>query len=427
MNPTVRRNFILGVAHECLWGFAFGMTNPFTVAQQGLVDLGGDARMAGLLGALIFACLNGPQLLTAFLLPPRFSERWRLAVLHVPAIACTAAAAAVGGGLFGLGPEAARAAWLAAVAGHFLFLGLVVPYWIACLGRLVPADIRGRFFGASFGLAALLGVGGGWLAQRWINGGGLEWGYAACFGAAVPLQVLSAALFGFTRPLGEAPLPAGRLGAYLREQWGHLTGSRTFQVFGLFAVLMQVATASSSLFTPWLNTRGDAQALVAWTTSAIQLGTVAGALLLGAMLDSSGPRRALGLAFAVFLAGLGWIAAPLSLKAATAAFFGPGFFNSAFPVVTTYLVLSLAPRGRQLIYTGLFNSLMAPWAFFAPLALGWLAERHSYGAAFSVSAAACRLVRAKRGLRNRSSAGPVSPTIRRGGSPLRVWSGSGST
>ena len=389
MDP-VKRNFTFGTLHEGIWGLSFGLVNPITVAQQVLADLGGNAEMAGLLAALMFAGMNAPQVLSAFFIPPHWTSPQRTALMHLPAISITGLTAAVLYQPLGF-PEAWRLpAYLASMLAFFFLIGCIVPHWIACHGRNIPDKMLGRFFGTAFGLSGLTGIAGGVLAQQWILAGGLEWGYAACFAAALPLQLFSVGSLALTKSIGDAPSPAGRFADYVKEQWGNVRHNRTFQVFGLIAILMQLTTASGMLFTSYLNTQGNAQAVVGWTTAFIQIGSVVGAVLLGWLEDWKGPRAALALAFVVFLASLGWINAGLGLKMSTVAFAGSGFFNTAFPVVTTYLVLTLAPKGRQLVFTGLFNTLMAPWAL-APIALGWIAETWSYQAAFVVSAAASLL------------------------------------
>src|ERR1051325_565077 len=93
MNPEVRRNFTLGVIHECLWGFAFGLINPSTLLSQAITDLGGGASATGWLTGLCFGGINLPQLFSAFWFSPRFTEPPRCAALHAPALACTGASA----------------------------------------------------------------------------------------------------------------------------------------------------------------------------------------------------------------------------------------------------------------------------------------------------------------------------------------------
>ena len=310
--------------------------------------------------------------------------------MHLPAIFMAALAGLVLWGPLNLDPQLRSTLFIACITVFFLFLGCLIPHWIACHGRNIPDNILGRYFGVMFGVAGITGIAGGALAQHWIAQGGLDWGYSACFALAVPVELLSVVMLAATRPIGEAPTPAGVLRAYLAEQWQNIRYNKTFQIFGVLAALMQLTTASGMLYTSYLNTLGEANTVVGWTTAILHGGTVAGAIVLGNLSDSRGPRWALGVGFLVFLASLVWINAGLSLFASSGSFFGLGFFNASFPVVTTYLVLTLAPKGRQLVYTGLFNSLMAPWAL-APIALGVLAERAGYSAAFLVSGLAASL------------------------------------
>src|SRR3954468_15588750 len=88
-----RKNFIIGVAHETVWGLSFGLTNPFTILPLALVDLGGSATLSGLLGALLLTSLSAPQFFSAMKLGPRFSDPKVCAWLHLPTVALMALAA----------------------------------------------------------------------------------------------------------------------------------------------------------------------------------------------------------------------------------------------------------------------------------------------------------------------------------------------
>jgi MFS family permease len=382
----VRRNIMVGVTHEAIWGLSFALIDPITVLQLALKDLGGQAALAGLFAGLLWAGLNLSQLPAAFWLSPSFSAPRRCAALHLPALACT-------GGLglifsLGLSPAALLRSYLVLATLFFVLVGLVVPFWIGMISRCIPSGVRGRYFAWSFSLANLGGIASGALAVHWISQGGLAWGYGQTFGLALLLQLISISLLLLLEPLEPEPAAPGPLGPYLRRQAAHLLANRPFQAFLLVSVLMQLASAPYNLFTDYLRQRGLPTAWWAWLNAAKNVGGVLGSFLMGYLADHKGPRFSLGAAFAMMAASLLLLPLP-SPGAGLGAFLGGGFFASAYPVVNLYLLLMLAGPGQTTALAGTFAALSAPVVLGAPLLSGWLAQRYGYPASFTLSLVAC--------------------------------------
>jgi MFS family permease len=389
MNQS-RKNFILGVCHESAWGLSFGLTNAFTILPLALVDLGGSATVAGLLGALLFTGMNAPQFFSAMKLGPRFSDPKTCALMHAPAIALLGIAA-----LTFLFLPSSLSAWklpifLTCFFGHYLMLGILMPHWTTCVSRNIPYDLRGRYFGMCFFFSGLAAAASGWLAGRWAAQGGLAWGYGRAFALAIPCQILSAWILSRTKSLAPAPEAPRAFRQYVSRQLDFIRKAGPFRSAALVAIFMQVAFASSLLYTYFLrNHVGISAEWFAYFTAAGSLGSTAGALLLGFLTDLKGSRVSLQLGFAVMLASLAAILAfhhelPLGLG-----YFLSGFFTAASSVVTTVVVLDMAGHQHSVAHVGLFNSLLAPFTAFTPILLGQLSESVGYAPAFSISGLAC--------------------------------------
>ena len=386
---SARKNIIFGVAHETIWGVSFALMDPITTLQLALNDLGGRAELAGLLGGLLFALVNAPQMLSAFMFSPRWSDpRW-CASLHLPALACTGLLA----GLFYFFPDMDAhlklRLYLLLTAGFFVLIGLVVPHWISLISRCVPEGVRGRYFAWCFSMANLGGIASGVLAAHWISLGGLKWGYAASFGLAFALQLGSVGLLALLTPLEGRHKAPGALKAFLSEQWKTVRHHKGFAAFAVIFVLMQFCGAPFALFTDYLKERGLETSWWGLFNGAKNLGGVLGSFIIGYLADHKGPRSGLYWAFIAMAAAL--VIMPLTVHPgwSAAAFFGGGFFNSAFPVVNLYLFMLLAAPGETSSFTGTFSTLTSPAVFIAPWLIGLLAARVSYNAAFGVSVAAC--------------------------------------
>lgn len=388
MDAAVRRNFSLGILHEGLWGAAMGLVSPFTILPLAAHALGRSVADAGLMEAALFAGINAPQLLAAFVFGPRFSAAKACAWLHTPCLAGSALACL---SLIwpGLDPDLRWKLFLGAFILHYVGMGIVVPSWAALSSRNIPKALLGRYFGSCFAASGALGILtgslGAWLAGR----GGLEWGYAACCAAAFGLQVVSVVLLGMTRPIGPEPDAPGKLGSFLRSQWARLHGQPAFLAFFAVYFLMQFAGGAAQLFTSLLKDQGVADIVFVWLSPAMAIGGMVGAYGLGHLFDARGGRLPWALAFS---AGLGSLASLYfsngHLLLLAGAFAGAGLFNAAYSAINMPWLLSFAGSSQTPAVMGLVSTLISPWCFLAPYLLGHLARNAGMGAAFSLSAGA---------------------------------------
>jgi len=387
----VKKNFILGIVSEAFWGAGFGLYMPPTLLNLALVDLGGSAVLAGFLVSIFATGINLPQAFSALTLPPKFSDPPRAALLHIPALL----GPLVSGLSFLLIPASDPSARLVGfLSGFALFsfgIGLVVPHWVTGISRCLPEKLRGRYFGTSFFASGLCAASTGWLGARWVSQGGLEWGYACCFLSAVPFMVMSLVVLSFMKPVTARP-KAQASGAWKKSF--HLL-SRKLQEPGPFRVglalvfLLILVAASGNLFTVYLREVVKVEAgSFQFLAPALSLGAMAGAFLLGWLSDRKGLRIAYGVAFSAGVLSMLLISCQ-GIAFSTLAFGALGFLESAFPVLGLVLVLKLAVNRDAPVQTGLFNTLMSPWNFLLPLAVGTLAARAGYSWAFTLGGVCC--------------------------------------
>ena len=385
-----RKNYWLGVLHEGLWGTGVGFFTPATILSLALVDLGQPASVVGLLSAFFFSGIYLPQAFSALGLSPRFTDPKPLAWLHMPAI-LGPVAASLGFLLLPQGRANERLVFL--FAGFTLFalgVGLVVPHWIAFIGRAIPEEWRGRYFGTSFFASGLCGTFSGWLASRWASQGGLHGGYTLCFFASVPFLAASVWVLSRMAPLAPRPEPppAQALRNSFRLIKNRLVEPGPFRLLVLLVVLLIFTASSGSLFTVYL--REAARVDAAWFqafTPAMTLGSMAGAFLLGYLADHKGVRTAYAAAFMSGLLGLSLVFLFKNQFLNVLAFLCIGCLVSAFMVINSVTILKIAGQKESSIQTGFLNTLLAPFNFIAPLFAGRLADTINYGWAFCMSAA----------------------------------------
>ncbi len=385
-----QKNYLLGILHEGLWGTGYGFFMPTTILSMALVALGQSAFVVGLLNAFFFAGIYLPQAFSALGLPPRFTNPKPLAWLHVPAITGPLVAS-LGFFLVPQGLTTVRLLFL--FSGFTLFavgVGVVVPHWVAFIGRSIAVNRRGRYFGTSFFASGLCSTVSGWLAGRWAVQGRLQWGYALSFLCAVPLLAASVLVLTRMKPLlpKPEPPPAQALRNSFRLIKNKLAESAPFRAGISLVVLLIITASSGSLFIVYLQkvVLVDASWLP-FFTPAMTLGGMAGAYLLGHVADHRGIRGAYTLAFLNGLLALALVFFFRNPILNSLAFACLGCLISSFSVVNSVMILKLAGRKESSIQMGFFNTLMGPWNFIAPLFSGWLAGYFGYGWAFSLSAA----------------------------------------
>ena len=279
--------------------------------------------------------------------------------------------------------------FLAFSSGFFILIGMVVPHWINMITRIIPEASRGRYFGWSFSFGNFFGIAAGFYGVRWIEMGGMRWGYALCFGVTVLLMLASIAVLNFLKPLEPRAPEPGKLIPFLKDQWTHLSGSPEVMIFLVVFTLMQLASASGGLFTVCLKERSVATFWFGTYNAALNIGGLLGALVMGHLADTRGARHGVQWAFAILGLSLPFLIAPLTPLYPAVAFFGSGFFNSAYPVLNLYLLTKLARPGRSTEFSGAFATATVPMVILAPLFHGWLAAHLSYTISFSISILAC--------------------------------------
>jgi MFS family permease len=385
------RNFIVGVTSEALWGTAFGLVWPPTNINLAIVALGGSSTLSGLLASLVGAGITFPQAFSALAIPQRFTDPKRMVLIHLPALL----GPLITGFGFAFIPEGRNfeklVLLLAGLAVLFVNIGIVIPYWVGCVGRCIPEKIRGRYFGTCFFASGLCATLTGEIGSRWIDQGGLKWGYSHCFLWAFPFMLLSLLTMLFFKPLVGPPSPPTKsafLGAFhLMNRM--LTEPGPFQIGLILVLLLNLVSASTNLFTVYLKEKGAETTWFSLFTPAMALGAMIGSFCLGWISDHKGHKAAYVVTFLLGLVAIGFIFFQGNLFFPSLAFAASGFLNSAFAVVNLVMILKLAGHKESTVQQGLFNTLMSPWVFSAPLFAGWLAGKAGYHWVFGGSILVC--------------------------------------
>jgi MFS family permease len=269
--------------------------------------------------------------------------------------------------------------------------GVLMPAWMDLIGRVIPVNLRGRFFGF-----ANLGASAGGLAASVATASILATipapaSYGVCFLCAfVCLGLSFAALVVVREPASSSSAPAVPLREYLARipallcRDPNLTWYLAARAFGV------VGSIGGGFYTVYALRAWDAPAAQAGVfTTLLFVGQMVGNTVLGWLADRRGHRLVIIVGLGATLAGNVMAITAPTLGAFGLVFVMMGIQIAAMNVSNLNVMLEFAPApSEQPTYIGLGTTLVAPIAFAAPLAAGLLADALGFLAVFVVAGVA---------------------------------------
>jgi MFS family permease len=264
------------------------------------------------------------------------------------------------------------------------------PAYTALVEKSVPTRQRGRMYGWGNGVGGLLGIGGAWLAERWLATLPFPGGYARCFWVGVLILTVSILPLGFLRePPNERPAARRRWGAYLGQVAQLLRADRHFARYVGATILQTVGMMGMAFYTVYaLDALHAPEEIAARFTQISMAARLAANPLWGHAIDRWGNRRVLvwgSLCLAMTPAAA--LAAP-SVALYGAVFALSALASSAVSLAGYTWVMEAAPSEQVPTYISLGTTLLAPFKLAVPLIGGGLAEVVGYPIVFIVGLAA---------------------------------------
>ena len=255
--------------------------------------------------------------------------------------------------------------------------GALMPAWMDIVGRAVPVTLRGRFFALSSAGACVAALAGSLLTTRILATVPAPASYGYCFLCATACMVLSyAALTQVREPVASPPAPGLGLRAHLARLPALLRGDANLAWYLVARALGLIGTMAAAFYT--------VHALWTWAPPVAQIGVftglyiagqLAGNLAFGWLADRVGHRvvivAGVAAALAASLAALG----ATTLTVFSMVFVLTGLQVASVNVSNLSVLLEFAPRPEERpTYVGLGTTLLAPFAFAAPIAAGLLVD-----------------------------------------------------
>ncbi len=384
--PHMRRNFVGGLWHGAFLAFGYSMTSPDMVIAALVASLTGSTLWVGGLSTVLGVAATLPQIFVARWIEPRPRK---MPYLMLAIYLRTASWAVLAYLIHTIGAENPMAlAWalVAVLAVFFAGGGLGnIPY-TDIIGKVIPPQRRGAFFGGRQALAAPLSIAAAFLAKRILRTYSYPDNYALLFGlSALALGIASLGFWMIREPASDETPPRRSWADYRQQvretvaQLKTLVGVQMLTGFSLMALPFYVVYATRELGAPEYAV---GRFLLVQVT-----GGVLANLLWARLVDRYGSRRMLAVCAtlstlmplsAIVLGRWGW-------QALVPTFFLSGAVTNGRVVGFQSALLELAPPEHRPTYAGVNALLLLPLSFL-PLLAGALLRVIPYWALFGLVA-----------------------------------------
>jgi MFS family permease len=388
-----RHNFIVNVLDGAFFGLGMGFASFVTVIPLFVNSLTDSTTIIGLIVSIHMVGWQLPQVLTSsrvarmkiyrpMVMAMTIHERWPFLGLAIVAALIPV-----------IGIPAALALTFVMLLVQSLGGGFTATAWQAMIGKIMPENRRGTFYGAQSAgismLTALSAVGAGYILE------GVEYPYnfALCFFLAVIAMFISFYFLWLTREpesdvvevRSEAP-PAWDKFRSILQQDGN------FRWFLLARILTQFAIMAVSFYTIYAVRQLDMRPETAgFMAGLMSLSQMLASPVVGWVGDRLGHRR-------LFAVGMASMACSifLALTAPTLEWFYlvfalAGFTNGVLWTSVLTLTVEFGTETERPYYIGLANTLIAPATLLAPVAGGALVDLAGFPATFGLALAAALL------------------------------------
>lgn len=386
-SANTRRNFIGGLWHGAFLALGTSLTQPTTVISAFVAELTGSTVWVGGLSTVLTVAAAIPQLFVARWIQPRPRKMpYLLLAIYLRVVSWGVLAWLI----YMIGAEQPIIlAWALVIMLAIFYAGGGlgnIPY-TDIIGKVIPANRRGIFFGGKEALAGPLAIGAALAARQILANVAYPNNYVLLFGlAALGLAIASLGFWMMREPsapfIEQRPQSWEAYWTHLREasqRLKTLIGIELLTGFSLMTLPFYVVYAREKLNAP-------AEAVGCFLLAQV-LGGVLANLVWARLVDRSGSRWMLVVCaitstltpvLAILLTPFGW-------PALTLVFFLAGATFNGRKVGYQSALLELAPASERPTYAGINAVLILPLAFLS-LGAGIFLQQWSYTALFIFAA-----------------------------------------
>ena len=386
---NLKHNYFFNIVDGAFFGLAIGFASFSTILPLFVSTMTTSAVLIGLIPAIHNMGWQFPQLFLAKKISRLEHYKPLTLLMTINERLPFAGLALVAWFLPGIDKTLALVLTFIFLIWQGLGAGLAANPWQNLIGRIIPGDMRGTFFGMQSAAANLLGSGGalaaGFLLARFTS----TKGFAFCFMIAVIFLIISWFALAQTR---EANRPLDALDYQPPDLWKNIAAilakDINFRWFLASRILTQFAGMATAFYTVYaVRFMGMNEVSAGVLTSVLLVTQTAANPLLGfaadrwsrkAVLTAGSICTALSALIAFLAPSLGWFYPIFVLM---------GIGNVAYWTIGLALSLEFGEEHERPMYVGMANTLIAPATILAPLFGGLLADTAGYRTTFWVAAA----------------------------------------
>ena len=388
VRKNLKFNVLVGFMDGGFFGLALGFGSFSTIIPLFVSHLTNSAMLIGLAPAIHAIGWQLPQLFTASRMARlrRFKPTVMLLTIHERLAYVGLMVVALLVPYIGL--NTALIITFILLAWQGLGAGFTANAWQSMIAKIIPSNLRGRFFGGQAAAANILMSFGALAGGYVLESGGFPNGFALSFLLTAIFMAVSWVFLNFTRePESPEVLDSSHPAATFSGMWEILRRDKNFSWFLVTRILAMVATMGFSFYIIYAVRRFDMDVVTAgWLTATLTIAQTVGNIFMGWLGDRFGHRLmlilgALAITFSSLLAwwapSLGWFYLIFILA---------GLANVAIWTIGMAITVEFGTEVERPTYIGLSNTLVAPFSIVAPLVGGWMVDAISYQSMF-ISAA----------------------------------------
>ena len=287
-----------------------------------------------------------------------------------------------------IGPQIALGLSFGMLVWQGLGGGFTATAWQSMVGKIIPGDRWGLFFGFQSAAASLFASGSAIAAGLILERVESPVNYAICFLLTTLAMALSWIFLNQTREEESTLIRKEDTTGGYWQSLGHILKKDTnFRWFILVRILAQLGTMGFSFYTVYaVRYYGIGEGTAGVLTAVLTIMQTAFNPIMGWLGDWWSHRGVMGMGLVAAIGstilawlspGVGWFYLVFGLA---------GIANVAVWTIAMAMTLEYGTEAQRPAYIGLANTLVAPTAFLIPLLGGWLADTAGYSTTFIASA-----------------------------------------
>jgi len=385
----LRYNITVNLLDGAAFGFGMGFSSFSTFIPIFLSRMTSSAILFGLVPSIHNTGWMLPQLLTAGWVARMRKYKGSVLFMTVHERLPFLGLALLAWFLPGVSRQFALVLTFLLLAWQGLGAGFTANAWTSLIAKIIPADLRGTFFGAQASAANTLISVGSVLAGVLLTRVSDRFNFTLLFLLTFACLIASWVFLAMTRE------PEDREKTIPEKQLPFWKGTRTilrrdgnFRWFLVARIFSQVALAGFAFYIIYCIRRFDMSDLTAGIlTATLTIGQIVANPLMGWAGDRWGHRRVM-----ILGACSAALSCLLACTAPSLAWFYPAMILAALGNVSVWtigiaMMVGFGREEERPVYVGLSNTLVAPAAILAPVLGGWLADTAGYRATFLAAAA----------------------------------------